>query len=91
MSNNLSIDTEVISKGEPVAVGEGNALDVEAWVKLVAAHADARLDWCYAAGRVWIFHLGDASSLRRTYAVMHMLRGTLVGGRIHFILDTEHS
>ena len=72
-------DPAIFEHGQVVAVLDGASNAVETWVKLVAATADAFVDWHYAGGRAVVMHLGDPDSRARVDAAIDQLEPVLNG------------
>lgn len=81
-----SPDRRISREGEVVAElydsNETPRVDVvEAWVRLVATAANARLDWYYRGGIPQVLHLGDNASYNRALAALRGM-GTACGIRL---------
>lgn len=61
-------DPEIMERGDALLMFHAFAWLAEAFVKELAARADARLDWGYAGGRAIVKHLGDEASRARVLA-----------------------
>ncbi len=58
-------DSEIFSKGIPVAALNARSQAAETWVRSIAKDADARVDWHYSGGIAQVLHLGDLESRKR--------------------------
>ncbi len=67
---------DIYKKGEHIATLDARADAAERWVKMVAAGADARLDWHYFGGRVVVKFLGGEEDRRRVFEVIEALKAS---------------
>ncbi len=70
---------EIFLKGRGVCVVDGRAKAIERWVRVIAAKANAQVDWHYNGGRANVLHLGDNESRQRVLKAINELESELDG------------
>ncbi len=76
-------DPTIFKHGTPVIILDGSSNAIERWVRLVAATADAFVDWHYVGARAVVLHLGDRGDRARVEAAIDQWLPSLQGGVVN--------